>query len=77
MQRALVLRAQQGDEQAFVALVREVGDTCMAIAYRILRDVDLAEDAVQASIVMAWRRLRLSPTPIGSRCPPARIPSLC
>ena len=58
MQRALVQRAQQGDEEAFVALVRELGDTCMAIAYRILRDVDLAEDAVQISIVTAWRQLR-------------------
>jgi RNA polymerase sigma-70 factor, ECF subfamily len=58
MHRAVVVRAQQGDEEAFVALVREVGDTCMAIAYRILRDVDLAEDAVQASIVTAWRELR-------------------
>lgn len=58
MHRALVVRAQQGDEQAFVALVREVGDTCMAIAYRILRDVDLAEDAVQSAIITAWRQLR-------------------
>ena len=30
----------------------------MAIAYRILRDVDLAEDAVQGAIVTAWRQLR-------------------
>jgi RNA polymerase sigma-70 factor, ECF subfamily len=58
MQRAIVQGAQQGDEETFVALVRELGDTCMAIAYRILRDVDLAEDAVQISIVTAWRQLR-------------------
>jgi len=30
----------------------------MAIANRILRDVDLAEDAVQASLIVAWRELR-------------------
>ena len=55
MHRALVIQAQQGDEEAFVALLREVGDSCMAIAYRILRDVDLAEDAVQGAIVNGGR----------------------
>jgi len=30
----------------------------MAIACRILRDVDLAEDAVQAALITAWRDLR-------------------
>jgi RNA polymerase sigma-70 factor, ECF subfamily len=54
----LVVRAQQGDEEAFVSIVREVGDHCLAIAFRILRDVDVAEDAVQAAIVKAWRELR-------------------
>jgi len=54
---ALVEAAQGGDEDAFAALVRAVGDTCMAIAYRILRDVDLAEDAVQTAFITAWREL--------------------
>ena len=57
MLRALVERARQGDEEAFGALARAVGDRCMAIAYRILRDVDLAEDAVQTALVTAWREL--------------------
>ena len=35
-----------------------VGDRCMAIACRILRDFDLAEDAVQSALVTAWRELR-------------------
>jgi len=35
-----------------------VGDRCMAIAYRILRDADRADDAVQAALIMAWRELR-------------------
>jgi RNA polymerase sigma-70 factor (ECF subfamily) len=30
----------------------------MAIAYRILRDADQAEDAVQAALIIAWRELR-------------------
>src|SRR5205085_7867925 len=57
MLRSLVDRATQGDEEAFASLVRSVGDRCMAIAYRILRDIDLAEDAVQTSLVTAWRQL--------------------
>jgi RNA polymerase sigma-70 factor (ECF subfamily) len=55
---ALVDRARQGDEEAFAALVSSVGDRCMAIAFRILRDFDLAEDAVQTAFVSAWRDLR-------------------
>jgi RNA polymerase sigma-70 factor (ECF subfamily) len=35
-----------------------VGDQCMAIAHRILRDADQAEDAVQAALITAWRQLR-------------------
>ena len=59
MQRALVERARRGDAEAFDALARTVGDRCMAIAYRILRDSDLAEDAVQAALIAAWRDLRM------------------
>jgi RNA polymerase sigma-70 factor (ECF subfamily) len=56
--RQLVDRAKQGDREAFDALVRAVGDRCLAIAHRILRDGDLAEDAVQAALIKAWRELR-------------------
>ncbi len=58
MQRALVERAQLGDSEAFDVLARAVGDRCMAIAYRILRDADLADDAVQAALITSWRELR-------------------
>src|SRR5689334_7163990 len=34
-----------------------VGDKCMAIAYAILRDADVADDAVQAALIKAWREL--------------------
>ena len=57
MQRELVDRAKRGDEEAFDALARQVGDRCMAIASWILRDADLAEDAVQMALVQAWREL--------------------
>ncbi len=58
MQHQLVDQAQRGDEEAFDALARMVGDRCMAIAVRILRDSHLAEDAVQSALIVAWRELR-------------------
>ena len=57
MLRAIVEQARQGDEEAFGALVREVGDRCIFIAHRILRDANLAEDAVQVALVNVWRDL--------------------
>jgi RNA polymerase sigma factor (sigma-70 family) len=53
----IVKRAQAGDEEAFEAVVRMVGDQCLAIAYRILRDVGMAEDSVQSALTRAWREL--------------------
>ena len=47
MQVALVERARAGDEEAFASLARAAGDRLLAIAYRILRDLGLAEDAVR------------------------------
>jgi RNA polymerase sigma-70 factor (ECF subfamily) len=58
VQAALVDQAKRGDREAFDSLARLVGDRCMAIALRILRDADLAEDAVQVSLITAWRELR-------------------
>jgi RNA polymerase sigma-70 factor (ECF subfamily) len=58
VQRALVEQAKRGDREAFDALARTTGDRCLAIAFRILRDVDLAEDAVQTALITAWRELR-------------------
>ena len=55
--RTIVDQARQGDEEAFGALVRAVGDRSIFIAHRILRDAGLAEDAVQAALVTAWREL--------------------
>ncbi len=56
--RDLVESAQRGDQSAFVDLVRSRVDRLFAIAHRILRDVDRAEDAVQDALVIAWRDLR-------------------
>jgi RNA polymerase sigma-70 factor, ECF subfamily len=57
VQRALVDLAMAGDEEAFATLARSVGDRLLAVAYRILRDLGLAEDAVQQTLVTAWREL--------------------
>ncbi|MEO8470423.1 MAG: RNA polymerase sigma factor [Chloroflexota bacterium] len=57
MDHDLVEQAQRGDRDAFAILARTHGDRLMAIARRILRDVGRAEDAVQQTLVIAWREL--------------------
>lgn len=53
----LVIRAQRGDQAAFTTLASEIGPHFHQVAYRILRDVALAEDAVQQALVDVWRDL--------------------
>ena len=53
----LVIRARDGDRDAFAALVHATSDRLYAIAVRILRDADLAEDALQGALVTTWRQL--------------------
>jgi RNA polymerase sigma-70 factor, ECF subfamily len=55
--RVLVERARSGDRDAFASLVHQVSDSLFAVAYRILRDVGLAEDALQNALVSSWRQL--------------------
>jgi len=55
--RELVERAAKGEAAAFEALVRRSSDRLYAIAYRILRDPYLAEDAVQGVLVTIWDEL--------------------
>lgn len=57
MRARLVEQAQGGDSAAFDALVDLDGDRCYAIAYRVLRDVDRAQDAVQSAFLQVWREL--------------------
>jgi len=54
----LVEQAKRGDREAFDELARLTGDRCMAIAFRILRDFDLADDAVQSALLTAWGEIR-------------------
>jgi len=53
----LVERAAQGDRDAFDLLVSDAIDRLYAVARLILRDADLAEDAVQEALIHSWREL--------------------
>jgi len=53
----LIGRAQHGDEEAFASLVVAVGGRLHAVAHRILRDIDLVEDATQQALLAIWRDL--------------------
>jgi RNA polymerase sigma-70 factor (ECF subfamily) len=54
---ALVERASSGDRDAFASLVDQVSDRLYAVAFRILRDAGLAEDALQNALVSSWRQI--------------------
>jgi RNA polymerase sigma-70 factor (ECF subfamily) len=54
----LVLRAREGDRDAFDLLMTALVDHLYRIARLILRDGDRAEDAVQEALVRCWRDVR-------------------
>jgi RNA polymerase sigma-70 factor (ECF subfamily) len=56
-QRDLVERARQGDHDAFTALAGPALARLDAAARLILRDPELARDAVQDGFIRAWRNL--------------------
>ena len=56
-QRDLVERAGRGDHDAFAVLVRGSIARLEAVARLILRDPELARDAVQEAFIRAWRDL--------------------
>jgi len=57
MDADLVLRAQRGDRAAFALLAAELATRFLSVARRILRDLDLAEDATQRALVATWQDL--------------------
>ncbi len=57
MDTQLVVLAQHGDEEAFASLAVAIGGRLHAVAHRILRDTDLAEDATQQALLTIWRDL--------------------
>ncbi len=50
-------RARGGDQRAFGSLLRAEDGGCRALAYRILRDRDAMDDALQDAYLKAWRKL--------------------
>lgn len=57
MDTELVVRAQEGDEIAFARIVDGVYGRLQQLAYRILRDPELARDAAQQTALSMWRHL--------------------
>ena len=64
-QRGLVERAREGDHDAFTVSPGAVARLDRA-ARLILRDPELARDAVQEALIRAWRDLRVLRDPDGS-----------
>jgi RNA polymerase sigma-70 factor, ECF subfamily len=56
-QRTFVERARRGDRDAFAELARAAATRLDAAARLILRDRELARDAVQEALIRAWRDL--------------------
>ena len=56
-QRGLVERAREGDHDAFTVLVDQAIARLDAAARLVLRDRELARDAVQEAFIRAWRDL--------------------
>lgn len=57
MDPQLVIRAQAGDEGAFATIVETIYPRFRSVAYRIVRDPFLAEDATQQALLRIWRKL--------------------
>jgi RNA polymerase sigma factor (sigma-70 family) len=55
METDLVLRAQRGDKGAYALVASEIADRFLAVARRILRDTNLAEDATQQALLAIWQ----------------------
>jgi RNA polymerase sigma-70 factor (ECF subfamily) len=53
----LVARLKRGDDEAFEEMVRDNSARLLAVAQRILRDEDLARDAVQDAFLNACRAI--------------------
>ncbi len=57
MDARLVIQAQSGDRGAFARLVDTEYERLRRVAYGILRDTSLADDATQQALLAVWRDL--------------------
>ena len=56
-ERALVLRAQSGEREAFDSLLREVAPPLLRYVGRVTGDAALAQDVVQETLILIVRKL--------------------
>ncbi|HJT55050.1 MAG TPA: RNA polymerase sigma factor [Ktedonobacteraceae bacterium] len=56
-QRILAIRAREADEAAFADILDTYQGLLLRTAYSIVKDRDIAEDAVQNALIQAWRHL--------------------
>jgi RNA polymerase sigma-70 factor (ECF subfamily) len=57
MDTELVVRAQDGDHDAFTEIAIALHSRLYRVALNLLSDVDLAEDATQHTVIEMWRNL--------------------
>ena len=57
MDTKLVVLAQHGDRDAFTRLAEMLTARFLGVSHRILRDIELAEDATQEALLTIWQRL--------------------
>jgi RNA polymerase sigma-70 factor, ECF subfamily len=57
MDTDLVVRAQRGDKGSYALVAAEIANGFLAVARRILRDRDLAQDATQQALLTIWQDL--------------------
>src|SRR4051812_36678611 len=55
----LVRRARRGDGRALAELLADARPRALAVALKVLRNPDDAEDAVQEAFLKIWKNLRL------------------
>ncbi len=63
----LVIRAQEGDRDAFTLIVRRLSRQAVATAHLITGDLQVGEEAAQDAFVTAWRRLHSLKDPVAFR----------
>ncbi len=58
IEREAIERCQQGDNEAFRRVLDFHGDHLYRVALLITRDASLAEEAVQETLLAAWKKIR-------------------
>lgn len=57
LDESVVERARRGDREAYEQLARQAAQRLYPVAFRITRDRDLADEALQSALVAIWKEL--------------------